>query len=102
MEESEHITRPGSQRWWRRRAIWIMLGAVVVGGFLVAMIIVFWPRSPIPAEVRKQVSFVVFYPDKTTGYIINKDSLTYDPRSKVLIFHTKKDDVDLTVSEQAV
>lgn len=73
-----------------------MLGIVIFAVVLLAR-----PRFPLSEEIQKQLTFSLLYPDGSSGHKIAADTATYDGRTKVLIFHAKKGEIDMTISEQA-
>ena len=71
-------------------------------GFVLALVLVLLrPQVPIPTEIRKQLNFSVFYPNKRSIYKVDQKTASYDPKTKVLIFHAKSANNDLTIAEQA-
>src|SRR5688500_14682089 len=79
-----------------------MVGGVVALGLVIGgLLFVFRPHLPIPGEIKKQLNLSVLYPDGSGGYEIDESTLSYDKQAKVLIFHIKSKDRDLTVSQQA-
>jgi len=59
-------------------------------------------KTPIPNDIKKNISFMVFYPDhKKTGYSLVQDSFKYNPDSKVLLFNADSADNQLVITEQA-
>lgn len=58
-------------------------------------------NSPVPADIKKQVSFLVYYPDKGSLALPDKTSFKYDDASKVLSYKIYLGNVSMTVAEQA-
>lgn len=86
---------------WRQPVVWVVAGAVAVGGLLVVALVFLKPHSPVPAAIARQLHFSVFYPDGTDGYSVKPATVSYDGQAKVLLLHAQKGDSDLTISEQA-
>jgi hypothetical protein len=86
---------------WRQPVFWAVTGALAVGLLVGLILWLLHPRAPISSEIRKQVSFPLFYPGAESRYAVDAQTVTYNARDKVLIFHAKSGDVDMTISEQA-
>jgi len=85
-----------------RGPIWLITsGAVAVGLVLAIVLVALRPRMPIPESILQKLNFSVFYPGGHSTYKVDQNSITYSSSDKVLIFHAKSDDNDLTISEQA-
>ena len=56
----------------------------------------------IPTGIKKQINFLVLVPNKTAQVTIDKKSIKYDAKDKLLIYSTQMTNgIKLTISEQA-
>jgi hypothetical protein len=101
---SEQVAKPKGQG--RRGFVMASLGtlcfallaAVAVGGYL-------WYKQAhviIPANIKKQVTFVIFYPQNNSVVQVNKKTLLYEPDKKLLSYTGKfaGSGTSFTLSEQ--
>jgi hypothetical protein len=86
---------------WRQPLVWGVAGVVTLGVVIVGVLLAFRPQVPLPVDITKQLSFPLVYPPTKTSYTMDKKSASYSASAKVLIFHAKADNLDLTISEQA-
>jgi hypothetical protein len=78
----------------------VFIGLVLVGFGGYKM----WQKSKIiiPYAVKKQVSFVIYWPSKSAPVKNDKTTIKFDPTTKLLSYIAQtNDDIKLTISEQA-
>ncbi|HUP26461.1 MAG TPA: hypothetical protein VM124_02320 [Candidatus Limnocylindrales bacterium] len=78
---------------------WLIFVATLV---LAAVLLVFFlQRTPlIPDGIRKQVSFVILYPEKKSQTVVDRPSLKYDSGQHTLSYRAKVGSGNLVISEQ--
>jgi hypothetical protein len=89
------------QNFWRQPLFWAVAGALAVGLVVGGILWLVHPRLPISSEIRKQLTFPLFYPGTESSYVVDAKTVNYNGHDKVLIFHAKSGDTDMTISEQA-
>jgi hypothetical protein len=84
-----------------RTVLLVLLPALVVTLSLLA-ILAFYSRqpAPLPASIRKQLSFVAFAP--VMPWSVPPKSVSYGPRAKLLTFNAQNGQNSLVVTEQPV
>jgi hypothetical protein len=80
---------------------WLTGGAIAVGLVLVVLLVALRPRSPLPSDIQKQLDFVVLYPAKATGYVIDPATVAYSASTQVVTFSAAVSGTKLVFSEQA-
>lgn len=73
---------------------------VVVAGAAVGAYLGLHKSPLIPPAIKKQVAFVIYYPNKTSGVQVDSSSFKYDNDSKVLSFKATGYGVKMTIGEQ--
>ena len=82
----------------------LSLGLVVGAGLLLgAYYLFFYHASPnvIPPAIKRQVSFVVFYPSPDPDITLVPNSFTFDPKTKLMVYEISLANTPITVSEQS-
>ena len=82
-------------------SFWLLLGLIVggiVGGYIYNKH--HQGTKIIPSDIKKQLSFIVFYPSPNASAVVNQKSFKYDAQSKLLSYVLGYDGKQLTVAEQ--
>ncbi len=84
-----------------KRRKWLLIGTVVVAA-LCAIVLMAWINRPLlPGNIRKQVSFVVLYPNSKTHARIDRSSIKYDSPKKILTYTATVASAHVIITNQA-
>ena len=82
----------------------ISLGLLLGAGLLVSLYVLFVRQNtsnPLPPAIKKQVSFVVFYPRPDPTITIDTKSFKYDSQAKLMSYVMTYANTPITIAEQA-
>jgi len=78
-------------------AVIIVVGMLGAGGF-------YWytqNTSPIPQDIKKQISYIVYYPNNSSDWVVDKSTIRLETSDKVLNFVMKNGGNQVAFAEQA-
>lgn len=78
----------------------LILGAALLTGSYFLFIYRATPNV-IPTVIKKQISFVIFYPNPNPAIIVDAQSFKYDEREKLLSYVVQYANRSVTIAEQA-
>ncbi len=79
----------------------ILAGLLLLGGIAFGITKLTSPSQPLPSEIKKQISIVVFYPDGKDTLLVDKKTIKYDKAAKLLSFvGSTNNGTKLTFSQQ--
>lgn len=84
-----------------KKAGYGLIGILVIGCLVFVAFKILHKPPLVPADIKKQTDFVIFYPAASSGAKINKTSFKYDSSSKVLSYLATRGSVALTFGEQS-
>lgn len=85
----------------RSKKLWIF-GVVIVAVSLLLLIVWLWLFRPfLPSAVRRQVSFVVLYPNNRSTAKVDRNTIKYDSDKKILTYAAREGEAQLIVTNQS-
>jgi hypothetical protein len=81
------------------KRLWLVVAAIVAIGLIVAGVMLLAPKPPIPGPIKKQVTSTIVVPQLADA-VIDRQSVKYDDKLKLLTYTLAAYGVNMVVSEQ--
>lgn len=78
----------------------LVLGATLLGGLYFLFVYHATPNV-IPSAIKKQTSFVIFYPGPDPAVVVDAESFKYDNQAKLMSYVITYANIPITIAEQA-